>query len=279
MKKWFTITIALILFVGILFSGMAIFEYTKPSPPTKGFYKNNLNLEYIIEWQVMSKTGRISGRGIITLKVINNNIILNATLPDFYPDGRTLYHKAILNLSGDNITYKGEKVILPFFHSKGKIVSYYKGNFVNVTSRSEEIATLQGGIIRFQPVYYLYSEQSIILTSNGNISHQKAPATYEYGKNTNLLFFINSPIGWDPVIDILLNLTYPEKAPNGYVLYVPINFGLSLHKTNINLGPINYFGVILTFIVLALPAIIVIGIPLTIIGIYKAMKNRRRDSK
>ena len=274
MKRWLVITITIVLFVAILFSGMAVFETVRPQAPTKGFYKDGLYLEYLLEWSGDTMNGPIEGDGTVVLKVVNNKIHLNATLMNFYPSGGTLYREVILNLSGDNVTYNGEKVILPFFYGGGNIVSYYRGNFVNITSRADNLATLQGGIINFQAVYYLYTEQHLG-NFNESVSNNSAPATYEYGKNTNLLFFINSPIGWDPVIDILLNLTYPEKMPDGSSFYTPINFGLSLHKTNIDLGPVNYFAVILTFIVIALPVILLVCIPLIIIGIYRVVKERR----
>ncbi len=274
MRKWVVVTITLVLFFGILFGGMGIFESLRPVPPKSGFYKNGLYLDYNLEWEVDISKGPIRGMGVLVLKVIKNNININVTLPNFYPSGASLYRDVALNVSGDNITYKGEKVILPFFYTGGKTVSYYKGSFVNVTDKSENLATLQGGVIRFQPVYYL-STESHILYPNGTVWNKGVPSTYEYGKNTNLLFFINSPIGWDPVIDFLLNLTYPEKLPNGTIFNTPINFGLSLHRTNLDLGPVDYFAVLFTFIVLALPVILMIGIPLVIVGIYKTLKNRR----
>ena len=275
MKRWMVITVTIVLFLGILFGGSAIFESLKPAPPKSGFYKNGLYLDYKLEWGVDTLKGPIRGLGVLVLKVIKNKININVTLPHFYPSNSSLYRDVNLNVSGDNITYKGEKVILPFFYSGGKAVSYYKGSYVNATGKADIfLATLQGGIIRFQPVYYLYPE-ICILYPNGTVWNKGAPSTYEYGKNTNLLFFINSPIGWDPVIDFLLNLTYPEKLPNGTIFNDPINFGLSLHRTNLDLGPVDYFAVLITYIVVALPVILVIGIPLIIIGIYRVVKNRR----
>ncbi len=273
MRRWVVITVTIILLFAILFGGTALLENLKPKAPQSGFYKNGLYLEYILQWAHYSPRGHVEGRGILILHVMNNKIYINVTLPSFYPSGNVLHREVTLNISKDNVTYKGEKVILPFFYDGGQIVSYYHGNSVNVTSQTDTLVTLQGGIINFQAVYYLHTEEYIIYP-NGTLWNKGGSATYEYGKNTNLLFFINSPIGWDPIIDFLLNITYPEEMTDGSIFYVPVNFGLSLHKTNLDLGPINYFGVVLTFVVLAMPVFLFIGIPLVVIGVYRIMKRR-----
>jgi len=278
MKKWIVITITIILFFAVLFAGMAITESLRPSPPKSGFYKNGLHLGYYIEWEADTMKGPVEGKGFLTLKVIEDKIKINVTIPHFYPSGKDLYRNVILTHKGDNIIYKGERVILPFFYAGGKTVSYYRESYVNVSSKEVGLTNMQGGIINFQPVYYLYTTECIRYP-NGTVWSEGAPATYEYGRNTNLLFFINSPIGWDPVIDFLLNLTYPEEMPNGTVFNHYIHFGLSLHTTNIDLGPVDYFAVILTFIMMALPILILIGIPLIIIGIYRVVKNRRGSNE
>ena len=274
MRKWIVITIMIVLFFGIMVGGMGIFESLRPAPPKSGFYKNGLYLNYNLKWEVDTLKGPIRGMGVLMLKVIKNNIDINVTLPRFYPSGASLYREVTLNVIGDNITYKGEKVILPFFYSGGKTISYYSGSYINATSKEASLVTLQGGIMRFQSVYYL-STEGYILHPNGTLWIKGAtPSTYEYGKNTNLLFFISSSIGCNPVINFLLNLTYPEKLPNGSIFNDPINFNLLLHRTNMNLGPVDYFAVPLLFIVIALPTILVVSIPLIIIGIYLVSKKR-----
>jgi len=282
MKKWVVILISIVLFFAILFGGSAIFENFKPKPKTSGFYYNGLFLYYHLHWETGTYNGIVNGSGVLILKVIENTININVTIPDFYPSHATLYRDVNLTLNGDNITYQGEPVILPFFYGGGKIVSYYDGNYINVTGKLESPADVNlNGILKYQAVYYM-DTYSYFHFPNGTVWFKgNNPADYVYGRNTNVLFVLWT-IGWDPVIDFLLNLTYPAKMPDGSVFYTPVDFSIYLEKTNLNLGPINYFAVIIMYIgyviFIASPIIIFIGIPLIIIGIYRAIKKRRSSN-
>ncbi len=280
MKKWVKIVISFVLVFAILFAGTGTFETFKPKPQNSGFYYNGLYLYYNLNWNTGTDNGIVNGSGFLILKVIGNIININVTIPDFYPSHAILYRNVNLNVNGQNISYYGKAVILPFFYTGGKIVSYYNGDFINITGKSStNLADISlNGIIQNQPDYTLdteqYSHNSYYHYSNGSYY----PAGYVYGTNTNVLFVLSSILGYEPVINFLLNLTYPQMQ-NGSVFYDPVAFTIYLHKTNLNLGPVDYFAVIFTYIIyvifIAAPIIIFIGIPLIIIGIYRGIKKRK----
>ena len=273
-KRAIAAILSVVLFIGIIIGGMALFETFRPSPKTSNFYTDGLYIKYKIHWGYPA--GGDGGHGWVTLTVKNGLIHLNATIPSFYPGypaRKPLYRELILNHTGDRVYYKGEKVILPFFYTGGKIISQYKENYTRVTQRENGVSTIQGGIIQFQRVYYLYTMDHITY-KNGTLWNENDPGTYEYGYNTNLLFFMDCAVADDPIISMMMNITYPDTT-GGSVFYTTVPFGLSLHNTNIDLGPIDYFAVVLLFIVIGLPIIILVGIPLAIILIYRWAKKRK----
>ena len=273
-KKTITAILSVVLFFGVIIGGMALFETYRPAPKTSNFYTDGLYLEYLIHWR--SPTGGDGGHGWVTLTVKNGLIHLNASIPNYYPGypaRKPLYRELILNHTGDTVYYKGEKVILPFFYTGGKIISQYKDNYTRVTQIESTLNTIQGGIIQFQRVYSLYTMDHITY-KNGTLWNENDSGTYEYGYNTNLLFFMNCIIADDPIISMMMNLTYPSNI-GGSIFYTTIQFGLSLHKTNMDLGPIDYFSIVLLFLVIGLPVIILVGIPVAIIWIYRWAKNRK----
>ncbi len=273
-RKTIAALLSVILFFGVLIGGMLLFEMLRPTPKTSNFYTDGLYIKYKMHWG--NPNGGDGGYGWITLRVKHNLIYLNATIPNFYPghtEEKTLYRELVLNHTGDNVYYHGKKVILPFFYTGGKIVSQYKENYTKITQKVVQLNSLQGGIIEFQKVYFLYTMDHIMF-DNGTPWNENDPGTYEYGYNTNLLFFMDCALADDPIISRMMNITYPVNF-GGSVFYETVPFGLSLHETNINLGPIDYFSLVLTFIVLGLPVLILVAIPAAIIMIYRWAKNRK----
>jgi len=277
-NRWVVTFVALVIFLSIIFAGMGIFESTKPKPKTSGFYENGLYIEYTLQWRVVTPSGKHGGFGILTLNVIKNIINLNITIPNLYSNGSSLYRKVTFSVKNDDVYYLGKEVMLPFFHSNNTVISYYNGSYVNATGKITSLVNFQGGIIQFQPVYYLYNKD-YVLYPNGTLREKGLSATYEYGSNTNLLFFYYCGVAYDPVIYYILNLTYPVKMENGTVWYMPMDIGLSLHKTSIDLGSVDYFAVVLALLWLGLPVILLILIPMVIIIIYKSAKNKKRVQK
>ncbi len=274
MKKWIAVLLAIVIFFSVLFIGMGIFETTKPKPKNTEFYKNGTYVVYKLQWRVITPEGKRSGFGTLILTVNNNILTINVTVPNLYSDGNSLYRDIKILVKNESTYYRGEKIILPFFYMGGKKISYYNKSYVNVTGRISSLVNFQGGIIEFQPIYYLYNED-FIRNPNGTLKEKGLSGTYEYGTNTNLLFFYYCGIAYDPIMYVLLNLTYPEKLPNGEIWNMPLDIGLSLHKTNIDLGPVDYFAVIIGLIWIGLPLILLILIPAIIIGAYKTLKNKK----
>jgi len=273
-KKTLAVILSIILFFGIIIGGMYLFEMLRPAPKTSNFYTDGLYIKYKIHWE--NPVSGSTGHGWITLTVKNGLIYLNATLPHFYSSYLTdkpLYRKIVLTHTGDTVYYHGEKVVLPFFYAGGKVVSQYGGNYTNTTQKVVQLNSLQGGIIEFQKVYFLYTVDRYLFP-NGSVWNEGDPGTYEYGYNTNLLFFMDCAVANDPIINIMLNLTHPSSDGN-VTYYIPVSFGLSLHETNLDLGPVDYFSLILTFIVLGLPVLILIAIPVAIIYLYRWAKSRK----
>ena len=255
--KGIIITVLVVaLIFGIIFGGEYIFVKSLPPPKTSGFYEDGAYAEYGVKWDDYG----IDRPGKLYFRVMGNTLLVNLTL--YYdPPVTVLVNEVIFNISGDDIYYHGEKVFLPFFYGGGKVISYYNGSYINV-SRTDNYSMYPfntHGLIqyRYQIEVDTYSH---IKTPDGKITEGEYNS-YHYGMVSRLLFFTICP-SFDPVINGLL-------AKNKHFMFL-----LGLHKTNIPLGPVDYFAIAQIYLFMLGPILLVLVVPAFVIVLYRYLKER-----
>lgn len=272
-NKLVSIFIIIILIIVMAYTAIiSTTESTHISP-----YSSGEEADYIVQYSNSIEDHHpISKFGNIEFVVNKDNISLRVNAPGFYSANKSLVKELSLQRDGTYFKYHNKKIILPFFCSGRSVISYYNGNYANLSGSQKVTNTLQGGLIRYQSVTYLYSNDSILLYGPGTpYRENNIPISYEYGSGSKLLFFLNGAIGPDPVVSYLLGFNTTTKSPNGTICVGPVQASLSLHSTNINLGRVNFALLILTLMVVALPFEIPVVIVFLGVYIYGKWKNKK----
>ncbi len=258
----------IILFFAIIFGGAYLFNAMLPSPKTSEFYSDGVYSKY--KMQCEGGFGEGIKKGYLVFNVDVHKLFINITV---YSDSKILLYREItLNVSddGNTVYYKGRRIILPFFHGQGDIISYYNKSYVNATDREGPILSpfSKIGITKYREVF-IYETYNYILGNNGSVVNRGVLGRYEYGAFSSLLFYMIS-FGYDPFFYHIANLTY-----NGIHCIV----SLLLIDTNIQLAPPNYLGVIAMYTILMSPVLLILAIPAIAIYIYKYMKRRKERNE
>ncbi len=250
--------IAVILFFTIVYGGEYLLLKTLPHPKTSGFYEDGEYAEYRIKWDEYG----VMRLGKLWFRVVENTLIVNLTL--FYEGSYTvLTNEVRFNISGDDVYYYGEKVVLPFFYGNGNVVSYYNGSYTNA-SHTEDYTMYPfntHGIVQYRWQLEV-DTYNYIKGESGAVLEQGDHSDYHYGMVSRLLFFAGC-FGFDPIINGLL-------AHNKNFIFL-----LGLEKTNIHLGPVDYFSMIQIYIWMLWPILLALAIPAFVILIYRYIKERK----
>ncbi len=110
---------------------------------------NGIYAQYNLQYQVFNVTARETKNlnGKVEFHVWENKVVVEILVPK-------IYHKTIkFDLKNGKTYYNGKLVILPFFYTGNKVISYYDGNYENITKIVESNMNLHSGMVYGRPCY------------------------------------------------------------------------------------------------------------------------------
>lgn len=201
--------------------------------------------------------------GSLSFNVINGTITIDLNID---PLG-TPIHKSLQAIIEDDKTYiDGKEAVLPFFYTGGKVVSYSSYSEV-VSAFTNYSGNIAGGITNGQPVISVTVDQPY---ERFNKTYETS-IYYDFGTNSGLLFSADMP-DYSILFDEILGIQGIDGSYSA--------FHISLIDTNIDLGPKNIVGMIVSYTISFAPIIIVIVLLALFVLLYnRSRRNQGRQGK
>ncbi len=251
-------SLVIFLFSIFIFSAIPIghAETTQTIKIGKKKWVNGIYAQYTLQFQVFNETARKEENfdGKVEFHVWENKVVVEVLVPK-------VYHKTInFDIKNGKTYYNGNIVVLPFFYTGNKVISYYNENYENITKIVESSMNLHSGIVYGRPCY----QASVNVIYWYNASVVKNFNIYDFDKSTGLLF--GGVLGYSILLQKIFNIGQPP--------YVEL-IKLSLSDTNIQLSSVNKGGLLAYYSFFVIPIIIIVAVFGVFVYLYKRSHRRK----